>query len=61
MTTSPYSRDLREKVINYLKKGNEQKTASEIFGIHKNTVHRWWIRYKLEGVCTPKIRGICKK
>lgn len=56
MTTSPYSIDLREKVINYINKGNNQKTASKIFAIHKNTINRWWIRYKTEGVLAPKIR-----
>jgi transposase len=33
MSTSPYSKDLRKKVIDYLNKGKSQKEASEIFGI----------------------------
>ena len=56
MSTSPYSIDLREKVIEYIKKGNSQKSASQIFGIHKNRINRWCIRYKLEGILAPKIR-----
>ena len=56
MSTSPYSIDLREKVIEYIKKGNSQKSASQIFAIHKNTINRWCIRYKLEGILAPKIR-----
>ena len=49
MPTSPYSKDLRKKVIEYIKKGNSQKDASEVFGLHKNTVNRWSIRYLREG------------
>ncbi len=56
MSTSPYSVDLREKVIEYINKGNSQKLASKIFGIHKNTINRWYIRYKTEGILAPKIR-----
>ncbi len=41
MTSSPYSKDLRNKVMNYLKKGKSQKEASEVFGIHVNTISRW--------------------
>ena len=56
MSTSPYSIDLREKVIEYINKGNSQKSASEIFAIHKNTINRWWIRYKTEGMFAARIR-----
>lgn len=56
MSTSPYSIDLREKVIDYISKGNSQRSASKVFGIHKNTINRWWIRYKSEGVFAAKIR-----
>jgi len=56
MSTSPYSIDLRKRVIDYIRAGNDQKTASKIFSIHKNTVNRWWIRYKSEGVLAPKLR-----
>ena len=31
MSTSPYSQDLREKVINYIEKGNSQESAARIF------------------------------
>lgn len=49
MSTSPYSYDLRKKVINYLSKGKSQKEASEVFGLHINTVHRWNVRCRDEG------------
>ncbi len=49
MSTSPYSLDLREKVINYIKNGNSQKSATEVFNLHRNTVNRWIMRYKKEG------------
>ena len=56
MTTSPYSFDLRKKVINYIEKGKSQASASEAFGLHKNTVNRWCKRYKEVGVFTAKPR-----
>ena len=37
MTTSPYSLDLRERVINHIKEGNNQKATSEIFKVSKST------------------------
>lgn len=60
MTTSPYSKDLRKKVINYLNKGKTQKEASDVFGVHRNTVSRWNNRYKKEGVYEAKKRLGCK-
>ena len=56
MTTSPYSEDLRKKVINYLNKGKTKKEVSEIFGVHRNTVSRWNIRYSQEGSYAAKER-----
>lgn len=56
MTTSPYSKDLRSRVINYLNKGKSQKEVSEIFGLHRNTVNRWHTRYKKEGNYEAKKR-----
>ena len=54
MSTSPYSEDLRKKVINYLKKGHTQKEASEIFDVHRNTVSRWNTRYRKEGIYSAR-------
>jgi transposase len=56
MSTSPYSPDLRKKVIDYIKKGNSQKQASEVFGIHKNTINRWCVRNRKEGSYAPRRR-----
>ena len=56
MSKSPYSNDLREKVINYLSKGRTQKEASEVFEVHRNTVSRWSNRYKKEGNYDAKKR-----
>lgn len=50
MRTSPYSLDLRKKVIDYIKKGKTQKEVCEVFGVHRNTVSRWNVRYSQEGV-----------
>jgi len=56
MSTSPYSIDLREKVVKYLKSGKSQKFASEVFDLNPSTVSRWWLRYKREGSYAPKAR-----
>lgn len=56
MSTRPYSKDLRTKVINYLNKGKTQKEASEIFEVHRNTISRWSVRYSKEGSYAPRKR-----
>jgi transposase len=56
MTKKQYSLDLRERVIEYIKSGNEQKTTSKIFKVSKSSISRWWIRYKKEGTIRPKLR-----
>lgn len=56
MTTSPYSDDLRKKVINYLSKGSTKKETAEVFGIHRNTVSRWSARYQKEGSYCARAR-----
>jgi transposase len=56
MSTSPYSVDLREKVINFIKAGNSQREATRIFEINKMTINRWYLRYKKEGHCQARIR-----
>jgi transposase len=56
MSTSPYSIDLREKVIKYIESGNSQQSASKIFRLNVSTVNRWWLRYKREGNYAAKKR-----
>ncbi len=56
MTTSPYSLDLRKKVINHIKQGHSQLEASLLFKLHKNTVNRWWVRYHKEGTLSARAR-----
>lgn len=56
MTTSPYSIDLREKVISFLKAGNSQKEAARVFELSPVTVNKWHVRYKNEGHCNPRKR-----
>ena len=56
MSTSPYSKDLRTKVVNYLEKGGSQKEAAIIFSLHRNTISRWWCRYQKEGVIEARER-----
>lgn len=56
MSTKPYSKDLRTKVMHYISEGNSQKKATEVFKIHKNTISRWCVRYKEEGTFEAKPR-----
>ncbi|WP_425362819.1 IS630 transposase-related protein [Candidatus Tisiphia endosymbiont of Hybos culiciformis] len=56
MSTSPYSEDLRKKVINYVARGNSQRSAAKIFDIHKNTISRWNVRKRKEGTILAKAR-----
>jgi len=50
----PYSVDLREKVLEYLKKVKNKKAASKIFGVGIATVYRWVAQYKKKGNVKPK-------
>ena len=56
MTTRPYSPDLRERVIEYIKEGGSQISAAQIFKLSKNTVNHWWLRYRNEGHINPRVR-----
>ena len=56
MSTSPYSVDLRKKVISFLKIGNSQKEAARVFEISPTTVNKWHVRYKKEGHFLPRKR-----
>ena len=56
MSTSPYSLDLRKKVIEYVKKGNNQAQAAKIFNLHRNTINRWVQKYQKFGNLRPKKR-----
>jgi len=56
MSTSPYSLDLREKVISFLKNGNSNKQTSIVFKLNQKTVANWYYRYKNEGHYLPRKR-----
>jgi transposase len=36
-----YSKDLREKILEYIEKGHEHKQACRIFGVGLRTITRW--------------------
>ncbi len=56
MTTSPYSLDLRERVIKFLESGNTQILAAKVFSLNLSTVNRWHLRHLREGNCAPRKR-----
>jgi transposase len=49
-----YSIDLRQKLVAFLSKGNSQRKASEVFGIHVETVNRWSQMYRDTGELSNK-------
>ena len=56
MSTSPYSLDLRSRVISFVKSGNSERKAAKIYNLHRSTVNRWCVRYKKEGHFLPRKR-----
>ena len=56
MSTSPYSLDLRERVIKYVEQGKSQLSAAKLFDLNLSTVNRWYVRYKKEGHYYPRKR-----
>ena len=56
MRTSPYSIDLREKVIKFLEAGNTKASASRVFNLNISTVSRWHERYQETGNFSAKKR-----
>ena len=56
MRTSPYSKDLREKVIRFIEMGNTQVLASLVFELNISTVSRWYQRYRETGNFLAKKR-----
>jgi len=56
MSTSPYSLDLREKVISFLENGHSKKETSVVFKLNQKTVFSWYNRYKKEGHYLPRKR-----
>lgn len=56
MKTSPYSTDLRGKVILFLEQGHSKKEASVVFKLNPKTVATWYSRYKNEGHYLPRKR-----
>lgn len=56
MKKPEYSLDLKERVIAYIKSGNNQKTASKIFKVSTSSVNRWWLSYKKENKIVSKPR-----
>jgi transposase len=51
-----YSKDLREKVVQYVKEGNTKRAAARLFQIGEDTVFRWLRLEKKTGTLSPKKR-----
>ena len=51
-----YSIDLRKRVIEYIEEGNNYISASNRYKISRETVRKWYIRYRTEGHYNEKPR-----
>jgi len=49
-----YSLDLRERVIDNIRSGSNQRTTSKLFRVSTSTVSLWWKRYQKEGHIKPR-------
>ena len=49
-----YSRDLREKALNFVKEGKSQAEASKVFGVGERTIRRWYKQLRIEGHINKK-------
>lgn len=56
-----YSLDLRERVLKYLEKNQDKKTASHLFQIGIATIYRWVARKKEKGHVQPLRRKYAYK
>ena len=56
-----YSVDLRVKVLEYIKNGNDRKEASRIFGVSLRSIARWLKMDKQGSVQDPKPKRPWKK
>ena len=44
-----YSEDLKKKVMEYLHRGNSQRSAAKVFGLHLTTINVWHTKYERTG------------
>ena len=51
-----YSKDLRERAIKYILKGNSYASTGRKYEISRETARKWHIRFKTEGHCNLKPR-----
>jgi transposase len=51
-----YSKDLREKVMEYLESGYTQREARDTFGISLSAINKWHMLYITTGEITDKKR-----
>jgi len=53
----PYSVDLRERIVNYVKQGHSARTAAVVFGVSPSTAVRFAAAYRDGGKIGPKPQG----
>ncbi len=54
--TTAAQEQLRKQAIRLRKRGETYKEISEIVGVHKNTVWKWWKKYQTEGANALKVQ-----
>lgn len=53
-SSQAYSLDLRDRVIDHLKRGGTYESAAKIFQVSVSAIGRWYRRYKALGHYQPK-------
>lgn len=51
-----YSQDLRNKVVNYIQKGNSNRSAALRFQVSPSAVNRWMERFRETGNYQARVR-----
>ncbi len=61
MSTSPYSLDLRKRIVESVISGKTYKEVSKLFSVSVSVIGRWYRCYKAEGHYKARIRPGAKR
>lgn len=53
----PYSLDLRERIVGYVKQGHSARAAAGVFGVSASTAVRLAAAHRRDGTIAPKPQG----
>lgn len=53
----PYSLDLRERIVGYVKQGHAARAAARVFGVSASSAVRFAAAHRRDGTVAPKAQG----